>query len=186
MFQTYVTSVLSGYCICCSGCTCMLQVYVPNFSPVSDLCYKCFIWMLHTLQCCTCFRHILQASIQNVSSVSDVCCKCIYLKVVVTIHICCKRMFINVSPVSDYVAKVLSCCNISGYRKRAHANAVPAGIAVPTARQEKRSCGTSTGMWHGPNCMCINRHVVCNCLCTCTACRRSSCMQHVGPGVQAQ
>jgi hypothetical protein len=106
--------------------------------------------MLHTLQCCTCFRHILQVSIQNVLSVSDVCCKYIYLEVVVAIHICCKRMFINVSPVSNYVAKVLSCCNISGYRKRAHANAVPAGIVVPTARQEKRSCGASTGMWHGP------------------------------------
>jgi hypothetical protein len=26
--------------------TCMFQVYVPNASSVSDVCCKCFIWML--------------------------------------------------------------------------------------------------------------------------------------------
>ena len=98
-FKRMLQSVLSGYCICCSGNTCMLQVYVPNVSPVSHLCCKCFIWMFH-IAMLPMFRHLLQASIQNISSVSDVCCKCVYMDVIVTIHIYCKCMFINVSPVS--------------------------------------------------------------------------------------
>ena len=44
LFQTYVASVLSGCCICCSRYTLMLQVYISNVSPVSDVCRsKCFI-----------------------------------------------------------------------------------------------------------------------------------------------
>jgi hypothetical protein len=35
-------SISSGCCICCSGYTRMLQVSVPNISPVSDVCCKCF------------------------------------------------------------------------------------------------------------------------------------------------
>jgi hypothetical protein len=38
MFQRYATSVSYGCCkskswccICCNGCTCMLQIYVPMF-----------------------------------------------------------------------------------------------------------------------------------------------------------
>jgi hypothetical protein len=45
-FKTYVASVLFGYCTCCSGYTCMLQVYVSYVSPILDLYCKCFIWML--------------------------------------------------------------------------------------------------------------------------------------------
>ena len=30
----------SGCCICCSGYTRMLQMYVPNVLPVSDVCCK--------------------------------------------------------------------------------------------------------------------------------------------------
>jgi hypothetical protein len=37
-------------CICCSGYTPMMQMYVLNVSPISDVCCKCFIWMLHMLQ----------------------------------------------------------------------------------------------------------------------------------------
>jgi hypothetical protein len=91
----------------------MLQVYVSNVSAISNVCCKCFIWILDMLQwlymyvasvcsnvspvldlCCKCFiwmlhmfRHMLQASIQNDSSVSDICCKCVYMNVVVAIHI---------------------------------------------------------------------------------------------------
>jgi hypothetical protein len=42
---------------------------------------------------------MLQASIQNVLSVLDVCCKCLDLDVAIAIHICYKRMFVNVSHV---------------------------------------------------------------------------------------
>jgi hypothetical protein len=49
MFQKYVASVsdgccksISGCCICCNGCTRMLQRSVPDVSSVfSDVCYKC-------------------------------------------------------------------------------------------------------------------------------------------------
>jgi len=67
----YVASVLSGCCICCTGYTRMLQVYVSNVSAVSNVCCKCFIWMLHMLQCHT---HMLHANVVNVSFVSGVCC----------------------------------------------------------------------------------------------------------------
>jgi hypothetical protein len=73
MFQWYVAYISyrccksrSGCCICCNGCTLMLQTSVPNvlsvFSDVcckcvylnvayvSHICCKCFIWMLCMLQ----------------------------------------------------------------------------------------------------------------------------------------
>ena len=44
LFQTYVASVLSGCCICCSAHTHMLQAYVINVASVSDVCCsKCFM-----------------------------------------------------------------------------------------------------------------------------------------------
>jgi hypothetical protein len=49
LFQMYVVSVLSGCCICCTGYTRMLQVYDSNISAVSNVCCKCFIWILHML-----------------------------------------------------------------------------------------------------------------------------------------
>jgi hypothetical protein len=33
LFQTYISNILSGYCICCSGYTHMLQTYVLIVSP---------------------------------------------------------------------------------------------------------------------------------------------------------
>jgi hypothetical protein len=47
---------------------------------------------------------MLQVYVSNVSAISNVCCEVFYLDnayVVVVIHICCKRMFINVSSVPD-------------------------------------------------------------------------------------
>jgi hypothetical protein len=76
-----VASVLSRCCICCTGYTHMLQVYVSNISAVSNVCCKCFIWMLYMLQCpyiyvasvCNscfiCFGRILQQML-HVASVS--------------------------------------------------------------------------------------------------------------------
>ena len=59
----------------------MLQAYISNVSPVSDVCCKCFMWMLHMLQwlytCCKCkfqMFHLLQAYVSNVVA-SGSCCK---------------------------------------------------------------------------------------------------------------
>jgi hypothetical protein len=45
------------------------------------------------------------------------------------IHICCKRIL---HTFHDVCCRSASCCNINGHRKRAHAEAVPTGVAVPT------------------------------------------------------
>jgi hypothetical protein len=86
-FKRHVSSVSHGCCksrlgccICCNGCTCMLQASIPNVSYVfsdvyckrvyldvayvSNIC-KCFICMLHifaiVFNCfCKCFRFIFQ------------------------------------------------------------------------------------------------------------------------------
>jgi hypothetical protein len=47
---------LSGCCICCTGYIRMLQVYISNVSPVSNVC-------------CSAHIHMLQAYIVNVSSI---------------------------------------------------------------------------------------------------------------------
>jgi hypothetical protein len=42
MFHMYVASVSYEYCICCNGCTRMLQASVHNVSSIfSDICCKC-------------------------------------------------------------------------------------------------------------------------------------------------
>jgi hypothetical protein len=97
VFHKYVASVLDGYCksksgccICCNGCTHMLQASVPNVSSVfSDICCMCvyldvayvshnccnsFIWMLRRFAMV--FKHFsgvfLQIFQKHVSSVSFV------------------------------------------------------------------------------------------------------------------
>jgi hypothetical protein len=88
LFQRYVARVSYGCCksrlgccICCNGCTLMLQIFVPNVSSVfSDVCckcvyldvayvshiyFRCFIWMLRT--CCNGFQ-VFQTYVSNVSS----------------------------------------------------------------------------------------------------------------------
>ena len=69
VFVLQVASVLFGYCICYSGYTHILQVYVTNVLVVSDVCCKCFIWMSHILQW---LYTLLQAYVSNVSPISDV------------------------------------------------------------------------------------------------------------------
>jgi len=64
-FQMYVASVLSGYCICCSGYTCMLQVYGLNVSPIFIS-----IYVVSVLSGCCIFC--------NVAYVSDIYCKCLF------------------------------------------------------------------------------------------------------------
>jgi hypothetical protein len=66
MFQTYVTSFSygccksgSGCCICCNGCTRMLQVSVPNVSSIfSDVCCKCVYMDVTYLSHICCKRFI--------------------------------------------------------------------------------------------------------------------------------
>jgi hypothetical protein len=58
MFQVFhltTAKVDMGYCICCNANICMLQIYVSIVSCVSDVCFKCFIWIFQKLiWCCTC------------------------------------------------------------------------------------------------------------------------------------
>jgi hypothetical protein len=56
MFQTYVVIVYMDVakadqetCTCCKCLRGMLQEFVENVSSVSDVCCKCFIWMLRML-----------------------------------------------------------------------------------------------------------------------------------------
>jgi hypothetical protein len=134
LLQTYVASVLSECCICCSAIH-MLQAYVSNVLSASDICCrKCFhvvsvSWVgasgpcrrrrflcawygccKSRFGCCICcngYTHILQVSTQNVSSTSDICCKIFYLEaayVGVAIHIH------STSLVRCYVDYILFCC----------------------------------------------------------------------------
>jgi hypothetical protein len=77
----------------------LLKVHVANVyssvSDISEVCCKCFIWMLRSRsECCICcntYTCILQVSIQDILSVfSEVCCKCVYLDVAYVSHICYK------------------------------------------------------------------------------------------------
>jgi hypothetical protein len=162
----------------------------------ASVCSKCFTYFRHMLQVfhldvayiamLHMSRHMLQGSIQNVTFISDIRCKCVYLNVIVAIHICCKRIFINVSHLSDYVIEVLSCCNISISRKRAHADAIPMCVAVPTcmriSRHEADISRHEAGI--SKHEVGIGRHEAHNSMRRCTSmqgqvCSSSSCMRDV-------
>jgi hypothetical protein len=82
VFNTDVAKVDRGCCICCNGCTHMLQASVLNVSSIFHMYVaSVFIWMLymfHTYgasvlsRCCVCFQWF---SI-TFASVSDACFKC--------------------------------------------------------------------------------------------------------------
>jgi hypothetical protein len=85
-FKTYIATVSSECCICCSGYTRMLQVCFSNASVVSSRCCIC---------CCS-YTRMLQVYVVNVSPISHVRCKCfiwILLYIAMVIYICCKRLF---------------------------------------------------------------------------------------------
>ena len=73
MFIRYVANISyrccksrSGCCICCNGCTHMLQASVLNISSVfSDVCARCLFG------CCICFTHMLQVFYLNVEYVCN-------------------------------------------------------------------------------------------------------------------
>jgi hypothetical protein len=94
----------------------MLQVCVSNISAISNICCKCFIWMLHNYSDYSC---ILQVCFPNILAVSSRCCMfssgCAY--VAVAIHVRCKCIFQMFHMFHTYVASVLSGCCIcySGY-----------------------------------------------------------------------
>jgi len=63
VFHVDVTYVAIAIHVCC-------KYVIPNISAVSDVCCKCFIYILHMLHtyvasvscgCCICFTHMLQA-----------------------------------------------------------------------------------------------------------------------------
>jgi hypothetical protein len=75
LFQTYVASVSSGYCICCSGYTCMLQV--------------CFF------KCLSCFRRMLQVFYLYVAYVAVVIyiyCKHMF-QLFHLVSVCCNKCY---------------------------------------------------------------------------------------------
>jgi hypothetical protein len=89
----------------------MLQVLYMDIAYVAVaiyVCCKCMLQMFHLFQtyiesvssrCCIC------CNVEYVANVYSKCFICLrhtmqlYLDVVVAIYICCKRMFVNVSPV---------------------------------------------------------------------------------------
>jgi hypothetical protein len=92
----------SGCCICCNGCTRMLQAFVPNISVVfpdvcskcvylnvtrvSHICCMCFIWMLYIF-CNGFFKHfqlflqVFQTYVASVSTVFECILQMFYLDV---------------------------------------------------------------------------------------------------------
>jgi hypothetical protein len=83
----------SRCCICCNGCTLILQMFVPNVSSVfqtyvasvfhldvayvSHICCKCLIWILCMFAMAThVFFLVFHTNVASVSIVSDVCCNC--------------------------------------------------------------------------------------------------------------
>jgi len=72
IFYLDIVYVAMATHVCCNGYTPMLQ-YISNVLAISNVCCKCFIWMLHMLQWP--YTYMLQVYILNVSSISDVCCK---------------------------------------------------------------------------------------------------------------
>jgi hypothetical protein len=78
----------------------MLQAYVSSVSGVPDVCFKCFVQMLHIHACC-------KRMFQSVSGVSYACCKCFILMLYMFAMAFkrCSGGFANVSVVTDV------CCN---------------------------------------------------------------------------
>jgi hypothetical protein len=131
LFQTYIVSVLFGCCICCNGYTRMLQVYVSNVLALSNVCCKWFIQMLYMLYwiytyvASVCFKCL---------ALSNICCNITY--VALAIHVCCKRIFVNISSVLDICCK----CYMTRRGKWTQKDVVPSGAAVPAwAREAKRA-----------------------------------------------
>jgi hypothetical protein len=110
MFQVFHLTLANR-----SGMLHMLQSNVSSVPGVSDVCFKCFIWIFHMLQWLythvssvyfkrfTCFRLMLQVFHLNVAKVDlDVA------YVAMTIYACFKRMFQVSHLVQMYIANVSS------------------------------------------------------------------------------
>jgi hypothetical protein len=95
LFQTYVASILSE---CYSGYTHILQLYVSNVSPISDVrCSKCFMLQVFSLAGTTCFmrfRCLFHMFYLNVVCVSSVCCKSRYVIKCRSSLVCCKSRYV--------------------------------------------------------------------------------------------
>ena len=129
VFCRYVASVLyrccksrSKCCICCNGCTLMLQTSAPNVSSVfSDVCCKCvyldvayvshicckfFIWMLHIVA-------MVFQGFYVFLSVLDACFKrfiCLQTYVASVIYVCFKSRSGIASPSSPWCLLLAFCC----------------------------------------------------------------------------
>jgi hypothetical protein len=97
LFQMYITSVFIPCCICCNGCTRMLQLHVFNISSVLNVCCKCFIWCCI---CCSSYTRMLQLYVSHISSVHTYATSVLSsISYVVVVYV------LNVSAISEICCK---------------------------------------------------------------------------------
>jgi hypothetical protein len=124
----------------------MLQAYISSVSCVSDVCFKCFIWILHMLQwlythvlsicfkCFICFRLMLQVFHLDVAKVDlDIA------YVAMTIHACFKHMFQVFHLCSDVYYKCFFGCFKSRFG-RAHVSSAVVALLLLLGRRRGSSC----------------------------------------------
>jgi hypothetical protein len=86
LFLTYVAYVVMAIHVYCK---CMFQMFQLFKTYVASVLSRCYIF-------CMGYTRMLQVYISNVSCFKRIL-QIFYLNVAVAIHICCKRMFVNVS-----------------------------------------------------------------------------------------
>jgi hypothetical protein len=79
VFHADVAKDRLRYCICCNGCTRMLQAFVPSVSPIfSDVCRKCvYLDVAYALHICRkCFIRMLSMFYSGFQVFFTCFCKC--------------------------------------------------------------------------------------------------------------
>jgi hypothetical protein len=147
-FRTFVASGLSRCCICSTGYTRTLQMYV----------FKCFSSFKHMLQVFYLDVAYVALTIQNAASVcfqmfstgSNVCCKCFYLDVAMATHML-QAYVLNVSSIFEtYVAANPICCKYSMSRRGKWVQTEqvnPSAVAVLAGVRSEASMVAPTCMW---------------------------------------
>ena len=154
----------------------MLQVYVSDVLSISDVCCKCFIWMLHMLQWLytyvasvysKCFIYFHTYVVNVLSNVAYVA---------VAIHICCRRILQMFHLFQTYVAEVFHVATLAGTGSGRMRRRSPRPQWSPRVRQAKQAWVVPIYMrisWHEAS---IRGHEEHNCM-RGWVCRRSSCMR---------
>ena len=148
-------------------------MYVLVVSDVSEICCKCFIWilqryiqMLHMLQwlytyvaivcskCFICFRRILQVFYLDVAYT---CMLQVYvLNISVILNLCCKYIYLNIA----YVAMATQCYNKSSMLRvfyEAQKASGPYGAAQAGEQGMNAENWKKTGVlwWHSSTTWCL-------------------------------